>query len=109
MREHKLLDSVITTLVNAQYEVDNQVQENCVKCVSVLASVTSIDDIFISYRILYTFAVVCNAPFIPEEKPILRKFWDEQNNQVGNEKALAERWDFQVDELRALKMKLTTG
>ncbi|KIM82029.1 hypothetical protein PILCRDRAFT_820934 [Piloderma croceum F 1598] len=90
MREHKLLDSVITTLVNAQYEVDNQVQENCVK-------------------ILYTFAVVCNAPFTQEEKLILRKFWDEQNNQVGNEKALAERWDFQVDELRALKMKLTTG
>jgi len=109
MREHKVLDSVITTLVDAPYEVDNQVQENGVKCVSVLASTTSINDIFISCSILYTFAVVCDVHFTQEEKPILRKFWDEQINQVGNENALAERWDFQVDELRALKTKLTTG
>jgi hsp70-interacting protein len=109
MREHKLLDSVVTALVDAQYEVDNQVQENCVKCVFIPASATSIVDIFISCRILYTFAVVCDAPFTQEEKLILRKFWDEQNNQVGNEKALAERWDFQVDELLALKTKLMTG
>lgn len=33
MREHRILDSVIAALVDGKFEVDNQVQENCVKCV----------------------------------------------------------------------------
>jgi len=88
MREHRVLDSVIAALVDGKFEVDNQVQENCVK-------------------ILHTFAVTCNAPFSPAEKTKLRKFLDEQSNRVENDnKALAKQWDLEVDQLEALKTKV---
>ena len=33
MREHSVLEGVLSALVDGKFEVDKQVQENCVKCV----------------------------------------------------------------------------
>lgn len=66
-----------------------------------------INVIFVSYRILYTFAIICNAPFSQEEKRILRKYLDEQIKRAGSDKALADRWDLELGELGTLKTKLT--
>lgn len=85
MREYTVLESVISVL--SKFEVDSQVQENCVK-------------------ILHTFAVICSAPFSSAEKTRLRKFLDAQSREVGGDNALAESWDLRVEELKALKMKV---
>jgi len=106
MREHNVLDSVIAALVDGKSELDNQVQENLVKyvflhvCPAFYSRLTVVLN-----RILHTFAVVCNAPFLPAEKAKLRKFFDEQSSGI-DDNALAERWDLKVDELKALIQKV---
>jgi hypothetical protein len=50
-----------------------------------------------------TFAVVCNAPLTSVEKTKLRKFLKEE---AGGDQAVAEKWDLEVEELKALKMKV---
>ena len=52
---------------------------------------------------MHTFAVVCNAPLISVEKAKLRKFLDEE---TGGDQAVAEKWDLEVEELKALKTKV---
>ena len=60
----------------------------------------------ISYRILHTFAVSCNAPFSETEKMVIRNYLDEQSAKVGGDKALAQSWDLEIDELEALKARV---
>ena len=60
-------------------------------------------DRLIPYRIVHTFAVVCNAPLTSVEKMKLRKFL---NEEAGGDQAVAEKWDLEVEELKALKMKV---
>jgi hypothetical protein len=55
---------------------------------------------------LHTFAVICNAPFSATEKTVIRKYLVEQSAKVGGDKALAQSWDLEIDELEALKAKV---
>ena len=50
MREHSVMESVLSALVDGKFEVDNQVQENCVKCVfaSLRFTFRPVDGLFIT-------------------------------------------------------------
>lgn len=62
--------------------------------------------IFLSPRILHTYAVSCGVKFTPKEKTKLKHFFDEQSTKAGGDANLAERWGTSIDELDALKRQI---
>ncbi|KAF8735368.1 hypothetical protein AX14_002182 [Amanita brunnescens Koide BX004] len=53
-------------------------------------------------RLLHTYLIKCRGELTVEQRRTLKFWMDKELKSAGSEKALADRWSFDLDELRAL-------
>lgn len=53
-------------------------------------------------RLLHTYLIKCRGELTVEQRRTLKSWMDKELKSAGSEMALADRWSFDLDELRAL-------